>query len=140
MLYLFICNDYWTVILLNEGFVFFDRETRSTLWKYLNINIPWMNVEVWETSTVSKPVFSQGYAINTSLSCAPIWSGFGPKIRWHLICETSGFLGVNECMVWDCEFVVFSSNWFLLYLRNSTPIKKESPFLCKVVCNVVWAG
>ena len=59
----------------------FDRETSSTLWKYLNINIPWMNMEVGKTSIVSKPVFSQGYAINTSLSCAPIWSGFGPKIR-----------------------------------------------------------
>jgi len=38
-------------------------------------------MEVGETSIVSKPVFSQGYAINTSLSGAPIWSGFGPKIR-----------------------------------------------------------
>ena len=38
-------------------------------------------MEVGETSIVSKPVFSQGYAINRSLSGAPIWSGFGPKIR-----------------------------------------------------------
>ena len=29
-----------------EGLVFFDRETRSTLWNLLNINIPWMNMEV----------------------------------------------------------------------------------------------
>ena len=29
-----------------EGFVLFDRETRSTLWNLLNIKIPWMNMEV----------------------------------------------------------------------------------------------
>ena len=43
---LFICKQYCTVIQLNEGLVFFDRETGSTLWNLLNINIPWMNMEV----------------------------------------------------------------------------------------------
>ena len=62
---MFICKHYWTVISLNEDFMFFDRETRSTLWNHLNINIPWMNMEVWETSIVSKLVFSQGCTVNT---------------------------------------------------------------------------
>ena len=29
-----------------EGFMLFDRQTRSTLWNLLNINSPWMNMEV----------------------------------------------------------------------------------------------
>ena len=66
---------------LMKAFVFFDRETRSTLWNLLNINIPWMNMEVWETSIVRKPVFSQGCTVNTCLSSAPLWTGLGPKIR-----------------------------------------------------------
>ena len=71
------------------------------LWNHLNINIPLMNMEVRKTSIVSKPVFSQGCAVNTCLSSAPFWSGFGPKIRLILSVRLPLF-GVNECMVWDC--------------------------------------
>ena len=78
---LFTSKHYWTVIPLNKASCFFDRETRSTLWNLLNINIPWMNMEVWEISIVSKPVFSQGCTVNTCLSSAPLWTGLGPKIR-----------------------------------------------------------
>ena len=58
-------------------------------------------------------MFSQGCAVNTCLSSAPFWSGFGPKIRVASYLQDFLFSGVNECMVWDCESgpsVVFSSN------------------------------
>ena len=34
------------VFQLNEGFMFFDRQTRSMSWNHLKVNIPWMNMEV----------------------------------------------------------------------------------------------
>ena len=109
---LFICKQYFTVIPLNEGSVFFDRETRSTLWNLLNINIPWMNVEVWETSIVSKPVFSEGCTVNAWLSSAPIWSSFGPKIRVAAYLRDF-FWGLMICMVWDFfkQIIDFRFTW-----------------------------
>ena len=35
-----VCKHYLTVFALNEGFMFFDRKTRRTLWKHLKANIP----------------------------------------------------------------------------------------------------
>ena len=43
-------------------------------------------------------------------------------------------------MLWDHKsgpLLILSSSWFLLYLRNLVPIEMESPFHCKVACNVV---
>ena len=61
----FICKHYLTVFTLNIGFMFFDRKTRHTLWKHLKANIPWLIMEVWETSTSGKPVLFQWCTINT---------------------------------------------------------------------------
>ena len=53
-----------TAFLPNEVFVFFDRETKSKFLNQLKTNIPSMNMEVWETSILSKPVLFQGVTAN----------------------------------------------------------------------------
>ena len=97
--WLFICKHYWIVTYpAYEGFVLFDRET-STLWNHLSINIPWKNVEVWETSIVSKPVFSQGCTINTCLGSAPFWSGLTIWSLYLLTPEMKGHFSMIVMIV-----------------------------------------